>query len=104
MSDLPGGWERLAEGASTGTSLGRRWRAVRTVHAGGRSEKIEARALDAPSDGEGYVSANLYRLRSGPRLLPCEMPAERVIRFVADWHPDPAAPCLRHGSDAESPA
>ena len=108
MSGLPVGWGNVAVGASRGTSLGRRWRAVRTVHAGGRSEKIEAWALDGHpgegSVGSGYVSANLYRLGSGPRLLPCEMPAARVLRFVADWRPDPPPPSPCHGSDAESPA
>ena len=53
---------------------------VRSLHAGGASEKLVARALD----GGGYVSLNLYRLESGPRLRPCEMPAEAVARFLAD--------------------
>ena len=85
----PPGWDRVPVGASRGTALGRRWRAVRTRHADGRSEKIVATALDGPEDGEGYVSANLYRLAAGPRLLPCEMPAARVLRFLESWRPDP---------------
>ena len=129
MSGLEADWARVAVGSSHGTSLGRRWHAVRTVHAAGRSEKIEARVLggvdhgggsgdggsedggsggagsgDGGSGGGGYVSANLYRLAAGPLLLPCEMPAGRVLAFLADWRPDTPAPCPRHGSDRESPA
>ena len=61
-------------------SQGRDWIATRSLHAGGAAEKIVARALA----GGGYVSANLYRLASGPRLRPCEMPAARVEAFLAD--------------------
>jgi hypothetical protein len=58
---------------------GIRWRAARTIHAGGRSEKLEATALTGP----GYVSANIYRLSDGTaRLHPCEMPAGDVVAFV----------------------
>jgi hypothetical protein len=70
----------LPLGAFRGRSLGRDWLVSRSLHAGGASEKLVARALD----GSDYVSLNLYRLASGPRLKPCEMPAEKVARFVAD--------------------
>ena len=104
MSTAVSDWHRIAVGASRGTALGRRWLAVRTVHAGGRSEKIEAMAVNGPADGKGYVSANLYRLAVGDRLLPCEMPAERVLRFLADWRPDPcASPQRGPAGAAESP-
>ena len=109
MSGLETDWARVAVGSSHGTALGRRWHAVRTVHAAGRSEKIEARVLGGVEHGGGgggggYVSANLYRLAAGPLLLPCEMPAGRVLGFLADWRPDTPAPRSRHGSDRESPA
>ncbi|TFL20288.1 hypothetical protein DR046_00575 [Jannaschia formosa] len=71
---------RLPLGAFRGRSLGRDWLVVRSVFAGGASEKLVARGLD----GTGYVSLNLYRLAAGARLKPCEMPAETVARFVAD--------------------
>ncbi|PRY93599.1 hypothetical protein BCF33_2479 [Hasllibacter halocynthiae] len=75
-------WDRVPPGASTGTSGGRRWRAARTVFAGGRSEKIVA-------ETEGStVSCNLYRLASGPRAFPCEMPAARVAAFLRGWRAD----------------
>ena len=70
----------LPWGSFRGRSLGRDWLVTRTRFARGASEKIVARALDA----EGYVSANLYHLESGPRLRPCEMPAAHVLRFLAD--------------------
>jgi len=65
---------------------GVRWRAARTLHAGGRSEKLEATALT----GAGYVSANIYRLSDGTaRLHPCEMPAGDVVAFVLSAEPEP---------------
>ena len=103
MTDAVRDWARVAVGASRGTSMGCRWSAVRTLHADGRSEKIEARALDGPADGEGYISANLYLLSNGARMIPCEMPAERVARFLADWRPDPDAPHPHPAPAAESP-
>ncbi|MDB2406932.1 hypothetical protein N9W17_00150 [Jannaschia sp.] len=70
----------LPLGAFRGRSLGRDWLVVRSLFAGGASEKLVARSLD----GADYVSLNLYRLEVGVRLKPCEMPAEKVARFVAD--------------------
>ncbi len=32
--------------------------------------------------GGDYVSLNLYRTSSGALLRPCEMPEEKVVRFV----------------------
>lgn len=75
--------DRLATlplGAFRGRSLGRDWLVMRTVYARGGSEKLVGRALD----GGDYISLNLYRLASGPRLKPCEMPAAKVADFLAD--------------------
>ncbi|GIT89739.1 hypothetical protein JANAI62_07760 [Jannaschia pagri] len=71
---------RLPLGAFRGRSQGRDWLVVRTVHAGGASDKLVARALD----GSDYVSLNLYRLEQGPLLKPCEMPAAKVAAFIDD--------------------
>ncbi|MEL6587464.1 MAG: hypothetical protein AAFY65_08690 [Pseudomonadota bacterium] len=75
--------ERLA-GLPLGTfrarAQGKDWLVTRSVLADGGSEKLVARALD----GSDYISLNLYRLTSGPRLRPCEMPAAKVASFVAD--------------------
>ena len=38
--------------------------------------------------GGDYVSLNLYRTGTGDRLKPCEMPAEKVVRFVLGLVPD----------------
>jgi hypothetical protein len=38
-------------------------------------------------DGSDYISLNLYRLKSGPLLKPCEMPDAKVIAFVLDLVP-----------------
>ncbi|NDU99487.1 hypothetical protein GZA08_00705 [Pseudoroseicyclus sp. CLL3-39] len=74
----------LPEGAFTGRALGRRWRVARVPVAGGRGWKLQAWALDGP----GYISANLYELAAGPRLKPCEMPAEDVLSFLMDLQPE----------------
>jgi hypothetical protein len=68
----------LPAGSHEGQANGRRWIATKTLFGGGRSMKLVAEALD----GEGYISANLYLLQSGPQLHPCEMPAQDVIDFV----------------------
>lgn len=73
----------LPLGAFRGQALGRDWLVVRTLFAGGASEKLVARSLD----GADYVSLNLYRLEAGPRLKPCEMPAAKVADFVANLIP-----------------
>jgi hypothetical protein len=57
---------------------GRRWIATRQALAGGRAEKLVA---EAPG-GAGHVSVNLYRLASGARMAPCEMPLADVRAFV----------------------
>ncbi|MEM9797532.1 MAG: hypothetical protein AAF919_13655 [Pseudomonadota bacterium] len=69
--------DRLPLGAFRARAQGRDWLATRSLHAGGASEKLVACALD----GSDYISLNLYRLTTGPRLKPCEMPAAKV----ADW-------------------
>ena len=69
----------LPLGTFRGRAMGRDWLVTRTLFAGGASEKLVARALD----GSDYVSLNLYRLESGPRLKPCEMPVAKVAAFVA---------------------
>lgn len=71
---------RLPLGTFRGRSQGRDWIVSRSLFAGGASEKLVARALD----GSDYISLNLYRLTSGARFKPCEMPAAKVAAFIAD--------------------
>ena len=56
-----------------------------TEYANGRSLKLVAEELG----GTDYISMNYYNLAEGPRLFPCEMPAEKVIAFLRAYHPDP---------------
>lgn len=83
VADALAAWEALPVGRSEGLARGRRWIAVRTVRAGGRAEALVA---EEPG-GTGYVSCNLQRLASGPRLRPCEMALERVTGFLAAYRP-----------------
>tara|TARA_R110000850_G_scaffold16119_4_gene50345 strand:+ start:3758 stop:4108 length:351 start_codon:yes stop_codon:yes gene_type:complete len=74
----------LPLGTFRGQALGKTWLVTRSLFVGGASEKLVAHALD----GTDYISMNLYRLASGSRLKPCEMPAARVVRFVLDLVPE----------------
>lgn len=65
-------------GHFTGRAGEKRYGVVRQSFAGGRAEKLVAKELG----GADYVSLNLYRLAGGVRLRPCEMPEEKVVRFV----------------------
>ena len=56
---------------------------TRTVRNGGRQGWIWAEELGGPS----RISANFYRLASGPQLKPCEMPEHVVVDFVLGVRP-----------------
>ena len=71
-------FDRLPVGAFTVRYDGRLYHAVRRDFAGGRSQELVAHE----AGGADYISLNLYRLQSGARLKPCEMPEEKVVRFV----------------------
>ncbi|UWQ80178.1 hypothetical protein K3725_03970 [Leisingera sp. S132] len=71
-------FDALPLGAFNGTAAGRRYLVCRENLANGKSQKLVARELG----GTDYISLNLYRLTSGAWLKPCEMPEEKVIRFV----------------------
>lgn len=75
----------LPEGTFTGTYNGRRYNVSRTVHVHGKSHKLVAHELG----GADYISLNLYCLTDGRLLLrPCEMPSDKVRRFVIGLTPD----------------
>lgn len=65
----PKGWSEM-------TYLGRRYGVTRTVLANGRIQKLYAEELG----GANVISANLY---DGENLRPCEMPASKVVEFLA---------------------
>lgn len=71
-------FDALPPGTFTGFADGRRYSVTWQDLAAGKAQKLVARELG----GNDYISLNLYRLASGARLKPCEMPAEKVIRFV----------------------
>ncbi|HIB68235.1 MAG TPA: peptide methionine sulfoxide reductase, partial [Phycisphaerales bacterium] len=70
--------QRIPPGYSQGFVGGVRWAATKTVHNGGRSVKIFAEELG----GNDFVSCNFYRTASGLVAKPCEMPLEKVERFL----------------------
>ena len=74
----------LPEGYGRGTFDGGRWSLVVRRSPDGRRVTLWGEELGGPD----RVSANVYRLRSGCRLKPCEMPEARVRRFVRDYRPD----------------
>lgn len=71
-------FDALPLGSFTGRYDGRRYHAVRQDFSNGQSQKLVAHELG----GADYISLNLYRLHTGARLKPCEMPEEKVVRFV----------------------
>ncbi|WOI57630.1 hypothetical protein [Palleronia sp. LCG004] len=74
-------FDALPQGAFDGWADDRKYNVVKSRHSGGRSEKLFARE----AGGRDHVSLNLYRLSDGSvRLFPCEMPREKVVRFVLD--------------------
>lgn len=85
--DVPALLRALPAGASTGSAQGRRYDVVVSHHAGGRAVKLVAEERG----GADYISMNYYDLAKGPRLFPCEMPAEKVVAFLRDYRPDPPA-------------
>ena len=80
--------DAIPEGTGRGSAGGRRYVVTRSQFNGGRSTKLVAEELG----GTDYISLNFYRLDSGARLFPCEMPAEKVIGFLRDYRPDGPVP------------
>jgi len=74
----------LPFGTSRGQAQGRTYVASRSDFNGGRSVKVVAEELGGPD----YISLNLYHLKHGARLYPCEMPAAKVIAFVRAYTPE----------------
>ncbi len=75
---------KLPTGVFQGASESRRYVVSRTALAGGKAHKLVANELG----GTDYISLNLYDLKAGQLLKPCEMPEEKVISFVLNLVPD----------------
>ncbi|GLQ23541.1 hypothetical protein GCM10007853_14150 [Algimonas ampicilliniresistens] len=83
MDDFVTAWDELPLGSFDGLFQGRRYGVTRTERDGGRQSWLWAEELG----GSDHISANFYRLKSGPLLKPCEMPAAKVIAFVLNIEP-----------------
>jgi hypothetical protein len=82
--------ERLSfwpDGYREGAFAGRRWGATLTRSGGGARLTLYARDLG----GAEFVSANFYLLSTGGVARPCEMPVEKVARFIEGFAPDKAS-------------
>ena len=76
-------FDALPEGTHHGRAHGRRYIFTKSAPSAG-AEKLVAEELG----GDDYISLNIYRLSSGARLRPCEMPAQKVIGFVLALEPE----------------
>ncbi len=76
-------FDALPLGVFVGVARGRRYVVTRQDFASGAAQKLVAEECGGPD----YISLNLYRPTSGARLKPCEMPREKVVRFVLDLVP-----------------
>ncbi len=74
----------LPIGTYTGAYCAARYVVSKSAFSGAKSWKLVAEQLG----GQDYISLNLYELSSGPRLYPCEMPANKVIAFVCGFMPE----------------
>lgn len=68
---IPEGWSRMQ-------IAGRSWGVTRTTRAGGKVISIDAERL---GDTE-QLGANVWITSEGATLRPCEVPAEKVMRFL----------------------
>jgi hypothetical protein len=89
--DLSGLVDRVPEGWTLVTYLGRPYGLSRTSRAGGGSVSVYAEELG----GTDVVSANVYQTSAGAILRPCEMPSARVLAFLRGWEIGPEPPSER---------
>ena len=69
---------KINEGYSTGTYEGKRYGITKTTFNNGSSVKVYAEELG----GNDFISFNYYLTKGEAQLKPCEMPAQKVIRFL----------------------
>jgi peptide-methionine (S)-S-oxide reductase len=77
--------EAVPEGWTRAEVDGRAWGVTRVTRAEGKVISLSAERL---GDGE-QLGANVWITSDGPVLRPCEVPAERVLRFLraaAAWY------------------
>ena len=93
IRDFLQAFDALPTGTFTGTSQGHRYLVTRQDSSDGGSQKLVAEELGGPD----YVSFNLYRLTSGIRLRPCELPEKKAVEFVLDFRVIRRMNLIRHG-------
>ncbi|CNE00623.1 Uncharacterised protein [Mycobacterium tuberculosis] len=71
VSAIPEGWSRAR-------IAGQAWGVTRTTHAGGKVISVSGERL---SDNE-QLSANVWLTSEGAVLKPCEVPPEKVMKFL----------------------
>lgn len=81
VQDLSTFLHRIPQGYFQGTFRSARWAVTKTVHNNGRSVKIFAEELG----GKEFVSCNFYQTTAGWSSKPCEMPLEKVQRFLREF-------------------
>ena len=84
MQDFLAAFDALPLGSFRARYADKAWQVSRTDLAGGKAQKLVAHEPGGP----GYVSLNLYRLASGARPKPCEMPEAEAVAFVLGVVPD----------------
>ena len=72
--------DRIPRGYSAGLYRNVRYGITREDLVDGRSTKVFARELG----GNDFVSLNYYRTSAEDILRPCEMPPEKVVRFLRE--------------------
>jgi peptide-methionine (S)-S-oxide reductase len=82
-SDVVALFDRVPEGWSEVRYAGKRYGLTRSIAAHGRAVTLYAEELG----GRDVVSANLYLTSTGPELRACEMPAAKVVDFLAGFEP-----------------
>jgi hypothetical protein len=83
LSEFLAAFNSLPNGNFEAYYLGRRYGVTKTLRDGERQAWFWAEERG----GADKVSFNLYFLKSGPRLKPCEMPDNKVIDFVLCANP-----------------
>lgn len=73
--------QKLSKGYSKVTYSGRNYGVVGSVFNNGKSYKILAEELG----GNDIISLNYYITNKEDSLKPCEMPEEKVIRFLNNY-------------------
>ena len=72
--------ETLPEGYSTVLFESKKYGLTKTTFTNGKSYKIYAEELQ----GTNFISLNYYLTSTSELLKPCEMPAEKVTRFLRE--------------------